>query len=198
MAKRKDSKREEPEAEESADTFGDLLKPAIPDLIADLMRRAKTRTQAEFATDTPFDANDISRYIKGIHVPLKHLPALGKRAGLTVAETGWLLGSHLVTVYDAQRPDRDVKQPGEIREQEGVYDGERNLERELDAVLALDFTPLAPARLMARNRERTRLRKTCDEAQSGYARETGLLFDLLRDFRKRSEEELRQARDDRT
>ncbi len=185
MANRKGQKHEGP-------TLRDIVRPIMKDLMETLMRLARAKTQAEFAEGLHPNANDISRYAKGTVVPLLNLPALGKRAGLSLGETGWLIGSLLTKFYKAYRREDLDELPGEIREPEAEYD-EGSLTRELDFVLALDFTPLEPSRMVARNLERNRLRDHCDAAQAGIRREIGTLAEWLRGFRESSEEELRQA-----
>ncbi len=185
MANRKGQKHEGPK-------IGDILRPIMEELMQILFLLAGVKTQAEFANGLRADANAISRYAKAEVVPIFNLPALGKRAGLSLGETGWLIGSLLMKTFKAYRRDDLEELASEIREPEARYD-EHSLTRELDAVLALDFRPLEPSRLMVRTLERNRLRDHCDEAQAGIRREIGTLVEVLRHFRESSEEELRQA-----
>ncbi len=187
MAKRKNSRPDKPKRK----TLVELLSPVTKKLVKDLMRRANCATQAEFAKGLSCDANDISRYITGTHVPIHNLTALGERAGLTPKETVRLFGSFIVEFYDAHRLDDD-EQPGEVREPGAGYDA-RSLVRELDAVFALDFTPLGSTRMVTLNLERERLKEACKAIEAGIRREVGAVTELLRGFRERCEKELRQA-----
>ena len=188
MGTRKGQKHEGP-------TLRDILQPIVKEMTATLLLISGAKSQGDFAKGLRANASNISRYAQGTVVPLLNLPALGKRAGLSLGETGWYIGALLTKKYAAHSREDLLEMPGEIREPEAVYD-EHSLERELDAVQALDFSPLEPARLMALNLERNRLRGLCEAAQAGIQREIGTLVECLRGFRESCEEELRQAAGD--
>ena len=181
-------------------TLRDLLEAVREAIIEDMMKLANVKSQAELAKALKIDANTISRYKRGIHVPVNNIVMLYGNLGLTPAQTAWRIGRILQEQYPAGRVSPDSR-PAEVREPQARYD-ERSVERALAEIEAYDFGVLEAEKTFAFNRERGVLRDMSGElladdkaAGESFERRRRALLQSISLFKERARKELHLARE---
>ncbi len=162
-------------------TVNDILHRIMPKLLDVLIRQSGASTQAELGKKAGISDNALSRYRRGINVPMNNLPDLAREgAGLDLGQLGWLLG-HVLTEEFAASRFAIAGQPGEVRESAGRYD-EPGVDEQVAAVRALDLTGLDPHDVVALNRQRRAIVDLHDDDRDARDRRDARLRSLLDSF----------------